>query len=127
MSERGELAELIASNLDRLFGKREFGPAQQDIDLADELLAAGYRKPRTVTTTEELDALLVGSVVLALADGHAMMGDYDARFKWPHAYESFADEPGFWFSTIDGDGFGSAQFFYDGAPAVTVLHEAVAE
>jgi hypothetical protein len=62
-NERAELANLIASNLDRLFGKREFGPAQQDIDLADELLAAGYRKPRTITTAEELDALPIWSVV----------------------------------------------------------------
>jgi len=32
---------------------------------ADAILAAGYRKPRTITTTEELDALPNGSVVLS--------------------------------------------------------------
>lgn len=32
--------------------------------IADGLLAAGYRKPRTITTAEEVDALPVGSVVL---------------------------------------------------------------
>lgn len=32
--------------------------------IAAALLAAGYRKPRVVTTAEELDALPVGSVVL---------------------------------------------------------------
>jgi hypothetical protein len=65
MSARQELAEVIASKLDRLFGAREFGPATQDFELADHLIAAGYRKPRTITTAEELDALPVGSVVLS--------------------------------------------------------------
>jgi hypothetical protein len=32
--------------------------------MADAAMAAGYRKPRTITTTRELDALPVGSVVL---------------------------------------------------------------
>lgn len=36
-------------------------------DVESAVLAAGYRKPRTVTTVEELDALPVGSVVLSLA------------------------------------------------------------
>lgn len=31
---------------------------------ADAILAAGYRKPRTITTVEELDALPAGSVIL---------------------------------------------------------------
>ena len=31
----------------------------------ERILAAGYRKPRTITTAEELDALLNGSVVLS--------------------------------------------------------------
>lgn len=31
---------------------------------ADAILAAGYRKPRTITTREELDALPSGSVIL---------------------------------------------------------------
>jgi hypothetical protein len=31
---------------------------------ASDILAAGYRKPRTITTAEELDALPVGSVIL---------------------------------------------------------------
>jgi len=31
---------------------------------ADVLLAAGYRKPRTIATREEMDALQVGSVIL---------------------------------------------------------------
>lgn len=31
---------------------------------ADDILAAGYRRPRTITTAEELDALAEGSAVL---------------------------------------------------------------
>jgi hypothetical protein len=34
------------------------------VKAADAVLAAGYRKPATVATPEELDALPVGSVVL---------------------------------------------------------------
>jgi hypothetical protein len=33
-------------------------------EIMDAILAAGYRKPRTITMVEELDALPVGSVVL---------------------------------------------------------------
>lgn len=32
---------------------------------AESILAAGYRKPRTITTAEELDGLANGSVVLS--------------------------------------------------------------
>jgi hypothetical protein len=64
MSEREELARLIANQLDRLFLNRELEPAHQDYQLADALLAAGWRKPvRTVTSFEELDALGYGFVV----------------------------------------------------------------
>lgn len=38
-------------------------------DIADAILAAGYRKPRTITTVEELDALPDDSVVLDEMDG----------------------------------------------------------
>ena len=37
-------------------------------ELADQILAAGYRKPWTVETVEELDALPDGSLVLADGD-----------------------------------------------------------
>lgn len=64
MTAREELAQVIAGKLDTIFGARDFGPAQQDYKLADALLAEGYRKPRTITTVEELDALPTGSVIL---------------------------------------------------------------
>jgi hypothetical protein len=38
--------------------------------LADAILAAGYSRPRTITSADELDALPVGSVVLSAAYRH---------------------------------------------------------
>lgn len=35
-----------------------------DSALADAILAAGYRKPRTITTAEELDALAEGTQIV---------------------------------------------------------------
>ena len=51
MSARDELEALLVAN----GGQRNIAPA---------ILAAGYRKPRTITTAEELDALAVRSVLL---------------------------------------------------------------
>lgn len=50
--ERGELAEIISEHIDDWPG-----------NIADAILDAGYRKPRTVTTAKELDALPHGSIV----------------------------------------------------------------
>ncbi|MEV7472258.1 hypothetical protein AB0N33_00910 [Pseudarthrobacter oxydans] len=60
--ERDELVKLIAEadgsgHFLRNGRNFAYGP------LADAILAAGYRRPRQVTTVEELDALPVGSVV----------------------------------------------------------------
>jgi len=43
--------------------------AEYALNIAKHLREAGYRKPRTVTTPEELDALPVGSVIRTA--GHA--------------------------------------------------------
>ncbi|GLU58597.1 hypothetical protein [Paenarthrobacter ureafaciens] len=57
-TERDELADLIKSeaHVDWFSGTPE--------DLAKTIRAAGYRKPRTVTTVEELDTLPFKSVVM---------------------------------------------------------------
>lgn len=52
--------------------------------IADAILAAGYSKPRTITTAEELDALPEGSAVLD-AD-HDVSTKHDGRW---HGYEMF--------------------------------------
>ncbi len=54
-NERDELAELAESIRSGSLGTSEIVAA---------ILAAGYSKPRTITTTEELDELPTGSVVL---------------------------------------------------------------
>lgn len=74
--ERNELAEVIRDT--DLLGcgccgastEVQVGPDEWDVDypareeaLASKLLAAGYRKPRAITTVEELDALPYGTAV----------------------------------------------------------------
>lgn len=46
-------------------------------ETADAILAAGYRKPRTVTTVEELDALPVGAVVVDAYAAKCVLVDAD--------------------------------------------------
>jgi hypothetical protein len=55
MSARNELAGVIDNLRDH----------ESNEAIADAILAAGYSKPRTITTEEELDALPNGSVVLS--------------------------------------------------------------
>lgn len=43
-TKRDELATLIGSKLDGIFGTRDFGPATQGFALADAILSAGYVK-----------------------------------------------------------------------------------
>lgn len=62
MKARVELAALIAKQRDAFFGLEYAEPATQDIQLADELMAAGWTRPRTITTVEELDALAEGAL-----------------------------------------------------------------
>ncbi|AYR01015.1 hypothetical protein PBI_ISOLDE_46 [Arthrobacter phage Isolde] len=62
MSARNELRDLIHRNLHQNEGFERW-TFQAPVDLADALTAAGYRKPRTITTYEELDALPVESAV----------------------------------------------------------------
>ncbi len=63
MSARDELAEVIANFRDDWYKVARKSPAGIDRDEADAILAAGYSKPRTITTAEELDALPDGSLI----------------------------------------------------------------
>jgi len=66
-TERDELADLIWD-----LAIRHLGVATSSSkSMADELLAAGYRKPRTITTVEELDALPFETVIRD-ADRHVL-------------------------------------------------------
>ena len=60
MNAREELAALIESGY---AGDDGDCPYEHAPSIADAILAAGYRKPRTITTAEELDALPLESVV----------------------------------------------------------------
>ena len=60
MNERTELAEIISEH----YHAANPRPTILDGHIAETILAAGYRKPRTVATAAELDALRTGSVVL---------------------------------------------------------------
>jgi hypothetical protein len=62
MSDRDELAEVIQNNLYATDGCEQIGLLESE-EIADAILAAGYRNPRTVTTAEELDALPRYSVI----------------------------------------------------------------
>ena len=65
-SERDELAGLIRAGAEDAASTIDPGTAKK---LADELVAAGYRKPRALVTVEELDALPEGAVVLSEQGG----------------------------------------------------------
>ena len=70
-TERDELADLIASvtidtksgDVLRVHPDGETPVFEGDQRTANALLAAGYRKPRAITTVEELDALPYGTAV----------------------------------------------------------------
>lgn len=78
---------------------------------ADAILAAGYRKPRTITTVEELDALPVGSVVLhsgrAFQHYPAYPAPFDEYQKWK------CGDGGFVRSTKDGSSILPATVLYE--------------
>ena len=64
MNAREELAAVIHDSLYPGAYREDRMTWPQGIYVeADAILAAGYSKPRTITTAEELDALPVGSVV----------------------------------------------------------------
>ena len=58
--ERDELAKVIKSVY--WINGNKF--RRSEAEVADAILAAGYRKPQQVTTVEELDALPDGSIVM---------------------------------------------------------------
>ena len=77
--------------------------------LADAVLAAGYRRPRTVTTVEELDALPTGTVVLADNHRHYLQ-------EWRLSFQKWDD--GDWHR-----GARSGSTHPDNFLPATVLHE----
>jgi hypothetical protein len=60
MSDRDELQELVAYALNHP-QHGEF--ALDSLRVATRIIAAGYRKPRTITTAKELDALALPAII----------------------------------------------------------------
>lgn len=71
----------------------------------DAILAAGYRKPRTITTAEELDALPVGVVILDSYSDTCRKNQYGS-------WQSF-DEPDETYSTRSIEGCLPATVLYE--------------
>ncbi|WP_457948284.1 hypothetical protein ACTAQI_20245 [Pseudarthrobacter sp. alpha12b] len=100
MSERDELARTIGNALiDHMSddGYASYGTSDLDATLDGEIslkivaaavLAAGFRKPRTVTTVEELDALPDGAIIReANGDPTRAVKRQDGKVWWidgPH-------------------------------------------
>ena len=78
--------------------------------MADAILAAGYSKPRTITTAEELDALTQRATVLD-GNGHVWTNDGDTLDQWG--------------SVSDPEAYGGPKWLgsADLALPATVLHE----
>lgn len=107
MSARNELARIVSEALGNVTGIYDTTD-DEDREIADAILAAGYRKPQQVTTVQELDALPVGSVV---------------RTDRAGVYEKgcFPDEPDFPYWLVTGMSREFASLVLS-LPA-TVLHE----
>jgi hypothetical protein len=81
MTERDELAKLLTETSRAYIG--EYGAYVDEVEaphLADAILAAGYSKPRTITTATELDALRRFTVIRS-AEGVV----YERQTMWHEA------------------------------------------
>lgn len=98
MSERDELIALLWDN-----------DHMPKYDTADAILAAGYRKPRTITTAEELDALPDGTVV--------MDGQGEVARKLVYGWRVLVSEAGFdaWLSDPLEETYLPATVLHEGA------------
>jgi hypothetical protein len=69
MNARDELADILMSDA-LMFSDQHYG---RDYALAeaDAIFAAGYRKPRTITTAEELDEVEDGTIARGVTDGRS--------------------------------------------------------
>ena len=113
MSERNELADIL--------NEATFEDGLPTIDFtelqraADAILAAGYRKPRTVTTAAELDALPMDSAVGCFdsADGTLLqVYSQNVHGEWMALGTGL---------TLTSEGICGGNDYY-----LTVLHEATA-
>lgn len=112
MSARDELAREITTFRERWFGSLGGGSPKEDVQIADHILAAGYSKPRTITTVTELDALHAKAVILD-PNGTPWVCDGDMVEPWASVCEDPFGGP-IWKNSRDI------------ALPATVIHEAAA-
>lgn len=105
MSERDELVEIIESYL------ADNAPAEIT---TEAIIDAGYRKPRVITTPEELDALPNGSVVLHRGRSFQRFAPYPAPFDEYRKWQ--CSDGGFVRSTKDGSSILPATVLHEGTP-----------
>lgn len=101
-NERDELAVII----DDLMSVNSY----KSEAIAADLIAAGYRKPRTLTTAAELDSLRSGSVVLTT--------QRTPGFPWRKG-------PAGWRAGLSGRAVPSPNLMNDGGPLL-LIHEPAA-
>ena len=89
MTDREELARIIDENYEIDIDSPAIGT---DLVCADAILTAGYRKPRTITTVEEVAALPEGTVIRSQTHGYVFELATTIRNK-AYGY-SFAEETG---------------------------------
>ncbi|MFF1382812.1 hypothetical protein ACFVWT_04525 [Arthrobacter sp. NPDC058288] len=117
MSGRDELARDIDDVLytDSFYGDM-FRNGQSRETLIDAILAAGYRKPRTITTAEELDALQLPAIIDSPNGGVAKVEYYAGPGRQKYVEFLFCDDAG-------GDETYSPKFFATFGLPVVVLKE----
>ena len=111
MSALNDLANSIEASMDESPGFIAW-TGQGPMDLAVALTAAGYSKPRAITTVAELEALPGGSIIRD-----------DLGFAWQKYNKPISDKPA-WFAATRDTGFYFSSNFIDGNRApLTVLWE----
>lgn len=91
MSEQTELADLIRQNRTNWVTNTEH--REMEVGQSAAIISAGYRKPRTVTTVEELDLLPDGTVVMDTFGNASNIRRHNPRIsKEDHHY--LLGEPG---------------------------------
>ena len=80
MSARDELAGIYVQTLNA--GHGVIDRPEQGLRAADAILAAGYTKPRTITTDAELDALPEGTCIVDQAERLTLEETSIQQLEW---------------------------------------------
>ena len=114
-TERDELADELADSIFRYTGVT----TSSSKSMAEELLAAGYRKPQQVTTVDELKALRLPAIIDSPAGGPARVEYYAG----PGRQQRYV-EPLFCDDDSDTECYSPEFFATFGLPATVLLEAA---